>query len=563
MVSRSAKQGGLGLRDPRTVSVCLLFAGLLLFCATAGAQRGIRNPAPVAATPPAPKDVFGRTTPRGTVLGFLLAARNGDNEAATEYLDTTLHGDAARVLAHQLFVVLDRGLPAGLSHLSDRPEGSLAFLIRPDEDLIGTIASDGGKVNIVVQRVNRENGVPIWVFSTRTLDAVPRLYEELNAAPGIPKFLAETRIFQIALFEWLVMLVGMPLLYFCTVLLNRLLSPLAGSVIRRIRGRADLTDPEVVPAPARLLLLALIIRWGLSKLSLPLLAREFWSSAATVMAIAACVWILILLNGLFENRLRLRLARLKRSGAVSVLRLGRRTVDLVILFAGVLACLHFLGVDPTAVLAGVGVGGIAIALAAQKTLENVIGGISVVFDQTVRVGEMVKVGDKQGTVEEIGLRSTRIRTLDRTVVSVPNGQLANVTLENISIRDKFWFHHTVSLRYETSAVAVRAIIDGIEKLVVEIPRVDLDSVMVRFVRFEKSSLDVDIVAYLFSDNWSTFTDTQQHLLLDIMDVVEAAGARMAYPSQTLYLARLNASRVSNGDGSTAAVDTSAHLQEVR
>jgi MscS family membrane protein len=494
----------------------------------------------------------------------LLAAHNGDYDAASQYLNTKLRGEAASDLAHKLFVVLDRRLPAGLSHLSDRPEGSAAFLIRPDEDLIGAIASDGAKVNIVVQRVNRENGPSIWLFSKETLDAVPGLYEELNATPGIPKFLAETRIFQIALFEWLVMLVGMPLLYWFTGLLNRLLSPLAGSAIRRIRRRANLTDPEVLPTPARLLLLALMIRWGLSKVTLPLLAREFWSSAAMVIAITACVWILILLNGEAESRLRLRLARLKPSGAASVLRLGRRTVDLLILFAGILACLHFLGVDPTAVLAGVGVGGIAIALAAQKTLENVIGGISVVFDQTVRVGEMVKVGDQQGTVEEVGLRSTRIRTLDRTVVSVPNGQLANVSLENISIRDKFWFHHTLSLRCETSATTMRAIIEGVEKLVTELPRVDRGSVLVRFVSLGKSSLDVDIVAYLFSDNWSNFLEAQQHLLLDIMEVVQGAGARMAYPSQTLYLARLNAARDVDGDGvSAAALDTSAHLQEVR
>ncbi len=561
MVSRSTKQVRHRLRNPRTVSVCLLFAGLFSFCATAGAQPERHNLAPVAPPPaPAPTDVLGRTTPRGTVLGFLLAAHNGDYDAASGYLNTKLRGEAASDLAHKLFVVLDRRLPAGLSHLSDRPEGSAAFLIRPNEDLIGTIASDGGKVNIVVQRVNRENAPSIWLFSTGTLDAIPGLYEELNATPGIPKFLAETRIFQIALFEWLVMLVGMPLLYWSTGLLNRLLSPWVGSVIRRIRRRAELTDPEVLPTPARLLLLALMIRWGLSKVTLPLLAREFWSSAAMVIAITACVWILILLNGAAESRLRLRLGRLKPSGAVSVLRLGRRTVDLLILFAGVLACLHFLGVDPTAVLAGVGVGGIAIALAAQKTLENVIGGISVVFDQTVRVGEMVKVGDKQGTVEEVGLRSTRIRTLDRTVVSVPNGQLANVSLENISIRDKFWFHHTLSLRYETSAATVRAIIDGIEKLVGEIPRVDRGSVLVRFVSLGTSSLDVDIVAYLFSDNWSNFLETQQHMLLDIMELVQAAGARMAYPSQTLYLARLGADR----DGlPTTAMDTSAQLQEVR
>jgi len=563
-VSHFAEQVRSGLRTWR-LDLCLLSAGLLLFCATAGAQPRLPGSASISAQPPAPKDVLGRSTPRGTVLGFLLAARNGDNEAATQYLNTSLRGDAAAVLAHRLFVVLDRRLPTGLSQLSDRPEGPLAFLNKPDEDLIGTISSDGGKVEIILERVDREKGGSIWLFSSKTLASVPRLYAELNTTPVIPAFLVETQIVQIPLFEWLAVLVGMPLLYLFTVLLNRLVSPLAGVVRRRLRKNADLSDPELLPNPVRLLIVALMIRWAMSKVTLPLLAREFWSTTAIVITIASCVWMFILLNGIVESFLRLRLVRRNRSGATSILRLGRRTIDLLVLFAGLLVGLHYLGVNPIGVLAGLGVGGIAIALAAQKTLENVIGGISVVFDHTVRVGEMVKVADKQGTVEEIGLRSTRIRTLDRTIFSVPNGQLANVSLENISLRDKFWFHHTLSLRYETSATMMRAIIDGIEKLVAQHPRADRSSAAVHFVRAGPSSLEIETLAYFFCSDWNSFLDIQQNLLLDMMEIVEAAGARMAYPSQTVYLARLNAAGASNGDGPprTAAMDTSAHLQDVR
>ena len=95
--------------------------------------------------------------------------------------------------------------------------------------------------------------------------------------------------------------------------------------------------------------------------------------------------------------------------------------------------------------------GIAIALAAQKTLENVVGGVSLIFDRALHVGDFLKLGDTLGTVQDIGLRSTRIRTLDRTMVSVPNGQIANVSLENLSLRDKFWFHHILGLRYGTTS----------------------------------------------------------------------------------------------------------------
>ena len=328
-------------------------------------------------------------------------------------------------------------------------------------------------------------------------------------------------------------MVGLPLFYLLTALLNLLLSHLVGRIRRRVSHSGVLSNPEVLPHAVRLLLLTLAIRWGLSKVTLPLLARELWSSLATIILISSCVWMLILLNGLGEGLLRRRLIRLNQSGATSILRLGRRAIDLVFLFAGIMVALYHFGVNLTAALAGLGVGGIAIALAAQKTLENVLGGISIVFDKAVRVGDHVKVGDKEGLVEDVGLRSTRIRTLNRTIISIPNGQLANETLENISIRDKFWFHHFLNLRRETPATTIRAILEEVDKLLLEHPRVETGSVRVRFLGFGKSSLDVEVFAYVMAiANWSRFLNIQQDLLLESLRIVEAAGSGLAYESQT-------------------------------
>ena len=152
--------------------------------------------------------------------------------------------------------------------------------------------------------------------------------------------------------------------------------------------------------------------------------------------------------------------------------------------------------DPTPALAGLGVGGIAVALAAQKTLENVIAGASLIFDQAVRVGDVLKMGDVQGTVDHIGLRSTRLRTLDRTIVSVPNSQIANMSLETLSARDKFWFHPVVGVRHETMPQQLHAVVDGIRRLLDEHPSVDRESVRVRFLSLGPFSLDVDVFAYV-------------------------------------------------------------------
>jgi len=513
---------------------------------------------PAANKPESPKDSLGRSTPRGTVLGFLSAAHRGDYETAARYLNTGLRGKSPTSLAHQLFVVLDRRLPARLNQLSDEPDGSLLDPFKPQQDLIGTISSANGNVDIFVERVDRVNSGPVWLFASQTLDSIPNLYEEINVVSIdtlLPRSWVETRFAGVPLFEFLVAFVGLPLFYLLTDLLSRFLSPLVGLLRRRLRKRQDLPNPEALPKPIRLLLLAVVVRWTLSKVSLPLLARQFWISVATLITIAACVWLFILLIGACEDVIRHRLAhRRGHSGATSIVRLGRRVVDLLAVFVGLLVAFHHFGVNLTPALAGLGVGGIAVALAAQKTLENVIGGASVIFDKVVKVGDVLKVGDTQGTVEDIGLRSTRIRTPDRTVISLPNGQVANAGLENVSARDKFWFHHDLSLTRETTALQMRGVLDGVNNLLTQNSLVELDSIRVRFLRFGASSLDVEVVAYVLADDWNAFLEIQQALLLQIMDVVQAAGTQLAIQSHAMYLA---GNPVAQGISAQAMLRTSA------
>jgi MscS family membrane protein len=242
-----------------------------------------------------------------------------------------------------------------------------------------------------------------------------------------------------------------------------------------------------------------------------------------------------MLNAWGEDLSRQHLERRGVYGAVSVLRLTRRTLDLLAFFGGVLILLWHFNLNVTAALAGLGVGGIAIALAAQKTLENVIGGISIIADRAVRVGDFVKVGAAMGTIEDIGLRSTRIRTMERSVVSIPNGQISNERLEDLSSRDKFWLHPILSLRYETTAAQMRSVLAAIRSLLLEHTHVEQNSVRIRFLRFGSSSLDVEVFAYIYALDFGAFLEIQEDLLLRIMDAVQAAGTRMAFPSQTTYL----------------------------
>jgi MscS family membrane protein len=293
---------------------------------------------------------------------------------------------------------------------------------------------------------------------------------------------------------------------------------------------------DLVPGSVRLLVMAVVIRWLLGVVELPLPERVFWSGVATTLAIVAVVWALLLLNGAVERHFLRRSQSSGHAEAAAMLRLARRLADATAVASGGLVLLHFVGIDPTAALAGLGIGGIAVALAAQKTLENVVGGVSIIVDQAVRVGDFLKMGDVLGTVDSIGLRSTRIRTPDRTILSVPNGQIANMKLETLSARDRFWFHPMVNLHYETTPAQLNSVMAAIRNLLGEHARVDSASVRVRFVRFGVSSLDVDVFAYVSTHEWNNFLEIQEELLLGIMNIVQKAGTGIALPSQTLYIA---------------------------
>jgi MscS family membrane protein len=296
-----------------------------------------------------------------------------------------------------------------------------------------------------------------------------------------------------------------------------------------------LPNPDFLPAPVRLLLLALALRWMITSVSLPLLARQIWSSVAVVIGIAAGVWLFILLNSWTEQYSHRFAHRHDITGITAVVRLVRRFVDLLAIFAGVMGILYYFGVNPTAVMAGLGVGGIAVALAAQKTLENVIGGISLILDKVVLVGDTLRVGTIEGTVEDLGLRSTRIRTSDRTVVSLPNGQIANMTLENLSTRDKFWFHPILALHYGTTTTQLHTVLEGIRQLLQESQHVEPDSVRVSFLRLGASALEVEAVAYVATRQGAEFLAIQEVLLLGIMKCIESAGVQLATPSQTIVI----------------------------
>jgi MscS family membrane protein len=566
-------------RHIRYIRILFLICLLLLFSGTTWSQSTASKKTPATsphsettttAQPEPPKDVLGRETPRGAVMGFLAAARKGNGDVAALYLNTPLRGENAQVLWRQLAAVLNQRLPARINQISDKPEGSIPDPLKPDEDIIGTIQTADGTLDIVVERVDRGKLGKVWLFSGKTLASIPRVFQELSAPPVeelLPDFMVSTRVLGAPLFEWVALFVGLPLLYLATGLLGRMLSWSVGEVGRKVTRNPKFKSPQLLRAPIRLLLVALAIYLLTRSISLPLLARQFWLTLAMMIVVTACVWFLLLLNRSAETYLVKR--RPSMSGSESVVRLFRRTIDGLLVFGGLLFVLYHFGIKLTAALAGLGVGGIAVALAAQKTLENVIGGVSLIADQAVRVGDFINLGDAQGTVEDVGLRSTRIRTLDRTVISLPNGQVAGMRLETISVRDKFWFHPIIGLRYETTLGQLRSVLSGVRELLGQHPNLEPASVRVRFIRLGAYSLDVEVFAYAVAHDWSNFLEIQEELLIAIIDIVQKAGTALAFPSQNLYLPDYRSQKVlrwpetSDKDGNTEGLGDQELLSRTR
>ena len=211
-----------------------------------------------------------------------------------------------------------------------------------------------------------------------------------------------------------------------------------------------------------------------------------------------------------------------------------RVVTIVVVTGLTLKAMQLLGVPVAGLIAGLGVGGLAIALAAQGTLENFIGGIILYADQPVKVGDICNFGSRRGTVEDVGLRSVKIRTLDRTIVTVPNADFAKLQLENLTERDLVLLREKLCLRYETTREQIREILAGLKTMLEEHPRIAEERLRVRLTGFGDYSIEVEIYAYALTSDYPEFVEIREEVLLDAMAIVEIAGTRLALPTEIHY-----------------------------
>jgi MscS family membrane protein len=508
------------------------------------AQKSLRQilpatPARPAETPTAP---LGRQTPNGTLYGFLQAVQAGNYVNAAQYLQMSparrnLQGEQ---IATQLKAVLDSSAFVGsLRAVSTNPEGTVQPGLQSDHERIGSVSVDDIEADIILIHVNDPNAGKIWLFSADTLAHVPELYELVKAhqvESHVPKALVKVQFLGMSVWQWFALLLAVPVAAgIAWVLMQLIRFPV--QLWRGYRHRPQLADAQKISGPLWLVLGLIVHRILVSYLGLPLLHRHYYFLTARVFFILGATWLALRVLTRVMNRLRDRAIARGSTGTGSLVLLGRRVVKALVVISAGLALLGALGFNLTTALAGLGIGGLAIGFGAQKTIENLFGGISLLGDEVIRVGDSCNFNGRVGTVEDISLRSTRIRTVERTELSIPNGALATMNIENFSRRDKFLFNPSLALRSDTTPDQLRYVLTEARRLLYQHPKIETPSARIRFAAVDQSWLTLEVFSYVLTREFAEFAAIREDILMRLMTIVHDAGTGFAFPSQTVYLGR--------------------------
>lgn len=490
-----------------------------------------------------PEDSLGRRTPRGTVNGFVRAVASQNYLSASRYLDLPedIQGEQERVRFVRGFQrLLDQGgnlLP--YSRISDQSTGRTEDDLPSNIDRIGTISADGETIEILVENVSESENAPLWLISSGTIEKIASVNIEysLLAERIIPDFLKGITWGGVSAGQWILLVILAVISYLLAWILIWILLLFLRLVWRKSRNESNEGIIRAFLLPIRIYAAVWLFVALTRELGISILVRQRLNETIVVIGVFALLLLFWRLNEFITSYSQRKMIERGQPSGLSIVLFLRRLFKVIIFIIGFIAVLGAVGVDVTAGIAALGIGGLALALGAQKSIENFVGSVTLIADRPLRVGDTTKIGDTFGTVENIGMRSTRIRTLDRTVVTIPNGELSSTKIENFAHRDRFWFHPVFSMRYETTADQMRYLLVELRSVLYAHPKVDPEPARVRFAEFGDASLNIEIFSYIFATDYSDYMEIKEDLLLRMMDVVEKSGTGFAFPSQTIYLAK--------------------------
>jgi MscS family membrane protein len=487
-----------------------------------------------------PADDFDRGTPKRSVEGFVAAVDKADYALAAEYMDLrNLRGEADDLepeqLARRLAVIVSRATWTEVEEMVDDPAGRSNDGVPPYRDPIGTILDEesGNDFPLYVQKVPRGDGVFIWKISNASVSLIPELYDVYGypeTIENVRRMLPHVTILGFELFKFVIAL-GVGISAYILVFLFAL-------ILRRLLG-----DPGF-PSRRRIFRF-FILPLGLwvfvlsaSEMATYLgrgATAETWRVMTPIPTLIT-VWLLFGAINLARDLFITRQRRDGREGTATLVRPMGNALKLLIGVVATLIYLDKIGINITALVAGLGVGGVAVALALQKPMEDIFGAITLYAQQPVRVGDFCRFGaDELGTIEEIGLRTTRVRTLANTVIAVPNSKLATEAIDNYSARKKILYRPTLRVRQDTTPDQMEVILAGIREFFDKHDRVLEQGQRVRFKGFASDALVIEAFTYIDTTDWIEYLEIAEELNLGVHRIVIDAGSGLSLPARALRI----------------------------
>jgi MscS family membrane protein len=503
-------------------------------------EKPSKEPKPQKAPSAGPVDEYKRGNPRSCVSEFFKATRDGDFERAAKYLDLRnlprwMDEGQGPKLARQLKIVLDRTIRVDPELISADPNGNREDGLHSALESIGRIKQkySDRSVDILLQLVPREDGIHIWKFSNRTVAEIPSLYGQFGYQPfeeKLSKIFPDITFLGWQLWQWFIFLICAGL----AVLAARVLTWLGGTLLHLKDTGMRRQTAKFVLGPLRILLFFIFLHLGIQMIGPSSTIRSI-SQAGTFWTIAVA-WTLARLVDLLVYWWTERLQEGEEKTARILLRPVRNIVVVLIILIAALVWLSNVGFNVSALLTGLGVGGIAVALAAQDTLKNFFASIMILLDKPYRIGQRIVVKGHDGMVEEIGLRSTKIRLLTGHLTTVPNDQMANLDVENIGRRPHIRRLTNITITYDTPPEKVEKAIDIIKQQLDDHKGMDPEfPPRVYFNEFNPASLNILVIYWYHPADYWGFQEFGQEINLQIMREFTKEGIKFAFPTNTTYL----------------------------
>jgi MscS family membrane protein len=402
---------------------------------------------------------------------------------------------------------------------------------------VGNSASD-----FILVRVDDPKAGKIWLVSKDSLLNAARLVQAVKTKPPsliarvLPPAVTETELLRMSLATWLGWILSIPLSLLLAWPIGFLLTVPAWLVYKIRKLPFIPVWQTLFGKPLRYILAIVINSVFVYLLQPPIFYRVYYMRMMAALLTACLVWLLArVMDRGFQRALDR--ARTRLTGTESILILTHRFIRILLILVAILAGLSMLGFDMKTAVAGLGIGGLAIAFGAQKTLENVLGGVSLLMDKALHLGNVCKIGDQVGSVEDIGMRSVKIRTSDQTVLVIPNGLLAQMKFENFASRRKCLINQRFSLRIETGVEQLRSVLDSIQSMLNQHPAIERGTSRIRVANFAGAAFELELNAFAETADWTQFTAIREDVIMKIAEIVAAAGTSFAAPTQLTYLSR--------------------------